>query len=245
MKTLTAEERIIFPLDLPTMEEAVDYVRLLKDHVGVFKVGLELFVACGPDVIRAIKMEAPECKVFLDMKFHDIPQTVKRAQRAASRLGVDFITVHCDEGRGLLDAAVQEAGKVAVLGVTVLTSLSKEDLLSMGIAPELADPADLVLHRAHLAHLAGLRGVVCSGLEARSVKERFGRDFLVVTPGIRPREGRVAGDDQKRVVTPYDAVTNGADYIVVGRPIRDARNPREAASAVAREIEMAAALSDA
>jgi len=240
MTNLSSKQRIIFPLDLPTGKEALKYVNLLKDHVGVFKIGLELFVSEGPSVVHAVKKAAPGLKIFLDMKFHDIPETVRRAAGAAAKLGVDFITVHCEEGMGLLRAAADEAGGMKVLGITVLTSLSKEDLKG-------TDPEELVLRRAEMAKLAGLSGVVCSGREVKRVKEAFGRDFIAVVPGIRfsadtVREKDIKAvkkDDQKRVVAPYEAIKDGADYIVVGRPIKDAKDPLKAAALVASEIERA------
>lgn len=229
---------IVFPLDLPSLTEALRFVRLLKGHVGVFKVGLELFVSEGPAVIEEIKKTAPEGKIFLDLKFHDIPATVKGAMKSAAALGVDFVTVHSDEGQALLEAVVEGAGeRTKVLGVTVLTSLAEEDLMDIGIDEKYKDPKTLVLHRARLARLAGCSGVVCSGREARAVREEFGGDFLIVTPGVR-RSVDAAGD-QKRVVTPYEAISGGADYIVVGRPIREAKDPVEAAQSIAAEIEAA------
>ena len=240
MNPLSPKDRIIFALDLPSLDEAVKYIDLLKGHVGVFKVGLELFCACGPAVVRAVNERTSGAGVFLDMKFHDIPATVRGAIRSASTLKARFITVHCDEGRGLLKAAVEE-GNVSgakILGVTVLTSLSREDLVDAGIdASRFREPGDLVLHRARLARLAGCAGVVCSGLEAGMIKKEFGPDFLAVTPGIRGA-GEDRGD-QKRTVTPYEAVYNGADYIVVGRPIRNALDPVKAADSIAGEIERA------
>ncbi len=231
---MTPKDRIIFALDVPNLPEAIKYLDLLKDSVGVFKVGLELFTACGPDVVKAVK-ERSGRSVFLDMKFHDIPATVKGAMRSASALGAEFVTVHCDEGKGLLKAVVEgNIGKTKVLGVTVLTSLSGEDLVEIGIDAKYRNPVDLVLHRARLAKMAGCAGVVCSGLEASAVKKEFGEGFLVITPGIRS-----SGDDkgdQKRAVTPYEAIMNGADYIVVGRPIRNAPDPKKAAAIIAEEI---------
>lgn len=235
MNPIAPKDRIIFPLDVPALKDAITLVDLLKDHIGVFKIGLELFVACGPVVVNAVKERAPGNGIFLDMKYHDIPETVKGAMRSASSLGVEFITVHCDEGRGLLKAVVEgNTAGTKVLGVTVLTSLSQEDLVEIGIDPRYKAPVDLVLHRARLARLAGCAGVVCSGLEAEAVKKEFGRDFIVVTPGIRSSGDPVG--DQKRVVTPYEAVRNGADYIVVGRPIRKAKDPVAAAQSIAQEI---------
>ncbi|TAN63298.1 orotidine-5'-phosphate decarboxylase [bacterium] len=238
MKLASAKNRIIFPLDFASLGEALKSVSLLKNHVGVFKIGLELFTACGPEAVKAVKEKAPGVPIFLDMKFHDIPATVKGAMKSAAGLGVEFITVHCDEGRGLLKAVAEAgAGKTKVLGVTVLTSLSGADLTEIGIDPKYKTPADLVLHRARLARLAGCAGVVCSGQEADAVREEFGRDFLIVTPGIRSATDDVG--DQKRIVTPYDAIYSGADYIVVGRPIRNAKDPLIAAEEIAKEIERA------
>lgn len=232
-------ERIIFPLDVPALKEAVKYINLLKDHVGVFKVGLELFVSEGPKVLRYITKET-HTKIFLDLKFHDIPETVSRAQRAANTLGANFITVHCAEGSSLLKAVVDSVeSKISVLAITVLTSLSREDIIDAGIKEELQDPLKLALHRAEMAKKSGCAGVVCSGREVKAVKERFGRDFLVVVPGVRPAWSEISNDDQSRITTPYKAITNGADYIVVGRPIRDAKDPKDAAKKVADEIDRA------
>ena len=225
-------DRIIFPLDVPTKDEALEYVKLLKDSVGVFKVGLELFVAEGPAIVKTIKAEAPDCKIFLDLKLHDIPETVRRAMKSAASLGADFVTVHCDN-RALLSAVKEAASDgCTVLGVTVLTSLTEENLKGQS-------PGEVVLERAELAKEAGLGGIVCSGQEVKGVKEKFGNDLIAVTPGIRLKDNTVKADDQKRVVTPYDAIRDGADFIVVGRPIRDAKDPVGAAAAIAEEIERA------
>lgn len=240
MPDLTPRQRIIFPLDVSTLEEVVSFTRLLKDHVGVYKIGLELFVSCGPVVVEAVKAEVPQSRIFLDLKFHDIPETVRRAFKSAAGLGAEFVSVHCDTG-GLVKAVAGEGGKTKVLGVTVLTSLAGEDFEDMAIDQRFKEPKELVMHRAGIAKLAGCAGVVCSALEAKDVKQKFGEDFLVVTPGIRPRAFGVSGDDQKRVSTPYEAVYNGADYIVVGRPIRDAQDPVGAASEIATEIKRAEA----
>jgi len=240
MKTLSAKDRIIFALDVSTLKEAEGLVRLLKDHVGMFKIGLQLFVGEGPKVIDAVLSQSSQAKVFLDMKFHDIPETVRGALKSANMHGVEFVTVHCDEGKGLLKTAVESTGgKTNILGVTVLTSLSKDDLVDIGIGPELRDPKKLVLHRARIAKAAGCYGIVCSGEEVRAVKEEFGDSLVVVTPGIRLAGDEIKNDDQKRIVTPYQAIYDGADYIVVGRPIRNAPDPARAADAIAKEIEQA------
>ncbi len=232
--TISAKDRIIFALDVPGVDEASGYVRLLRGRVNVFKVGLELFVSAGPAVIKAVRDAGAE-KIFLDMKFHDIPETVRGAMVAAKSLNADFVTVHC-EGKGLLKA-VNEAGGlgIKVLGVTVLTSLDKEDMADAGIDPRYQTTEALVLQRARVAKEAGCAGVVCSGLEAKAVRALVGADFLIVTPGIRSETDPVG--DQKRTTTAYEAILNGADYIVVGRPIRKALDPVKAAEAIAGEIE--------
>ncbi|MEW5767100.1 MAG: orotidine-5'-phosphate decarboxylase [bacterium] len=237
---LSAKGRIIFPLDVSTLEEAKYYIDLLKDYVGLFKVGLELFVSLGPQILREIKRDIDSSKIFLDLKFHDIPETVRGAYRAASIHGAKFVTIHCDEGKGLLEAVVKEKADrtTKILGVTLLTSLNVDSLKEMGFSPGLT-PKDIVMLRANIAKEAGCDGVVCSPLEAGAVKERFGPDFIVVTPGIRPSWASVKGDDQQRAAAPAEAIHNGADYIVVGRPIRSAPDPVEAAKKIAAEIEEA------
>lgn len=233
------KDRLIFALDFPNIKEAEPYIKLLKGHVGMFKIGLQLFLSEGPKVINAVLSQSGQAKVFLDMKFHDIPETVKGAIGSARLHGVEFVTVHCDEGKGLLRVAVESAGDVKILGVTVLTSISKNDLADIGMAPELRDPSKLVLHRAKIAKASGCYGIVCSGEEVKAVKAEFGDSLAVVTPGIRLAGEAIKNDDQKRIVTPYQAVYDGADYIVVGRPIRAAADPVKIADTIAREIEQA------
>ena len=231
--TISPKDRIIFALDVPDVAEAARFAGLLKDHVGMFKIGLELFVACGPEIVKAVR-ERGGRGIFLDLKFHDIPETVKGAMRSASTLGADLVTVHTSDGQAMMKAAVEAAGSAKVLGVTVLTSLSAEAFPEAGIDKGFT-PASLVLHRARVAKSAGCAGIVCSGQEARAARDALGPDFLIVTPGVRSADDAVG--DQKRVVTPFEAVKNGADYIVVGRPIRNAPNPVEAAKRIAAEIE--------
>lgn len=232
-----AKDYIVFPLDVPTAAEAMGFVRLLVDSVGLFKVGLELFIAEGPGIIRDIHAVAGR-KVFLDLKLHDIPATVKRSFLTASRHGPRFVTVHCDQGGGLLrEVAEDNPGGTRILAVSLLTSLGPEDLERLGHREAyVRDPSSLVLEKARIASEAGCHGLICSGWEAARVKQELGEAFVVMTPGIRPEWTLVAGDDQKRVVTPWKAVTAGADYLVVGRPIRDAEDPVAAAERVAEEI---------
>jgi orotidine-5'-phosphate decarboxylase len=229
-------ERIVFPLDFSSPEEAVDFAALLRGHVGLFKVGLELFVTAGPSLLARVGSEGGS-DIFLDLKFHDIPATVRSASRAAAKLGARFISVHAGGGAKMLEAAVEGAGEeTGVLAVTALTSLSREDLAETGVRRELTDPSALVLHRASLAKGAGCAGVVCSGQEVEAVRREFGEDFVTMVPGIRPAWGDVPHDDQARVVTPADAVRRGADYLVIGRPIRLASDPAAAAARIAEEI---------
>jgi len=234
------EDHIIFPLDVPSHDQAMSYVEALDGHVGLFKVGLELFIAQGPELLREIRNRT-SAGIFLDLKLHDIPATVKRAFLAASMHRPRFVTVHCDEGNGILkDVARENPGNTQILGITVLTSLNREKLRQSGYAEEYAeDVSELVLLRARMARAAGCQGVVCSGLEATRVREEIGPDMVIVTPGIRPAWTVVDQDDQKRIVTPADAVRNGSDYVVIGRPIRDAASPRDAARRVADEIASA------
>ena len=232
------KDYVIFPLDVPSGGTARQLVSKLHHHVGMFKIGLELFVHTGPDLVRWIT-EHTEAGIFLDLKLHDIPVTVERAMRGIADLCVDLATVHCGESSAMLESAVRgRSGKVNVLGVTVLTSVAAIDLRNAGYADQMTeDLSRLVLHKASMAKKAGCAGVICSGLEVESIKENLGRDFLAVTPGIRPDWAEDGRDDQKRVVTPAMAVSRGADYVVIGRPIRNAPNPSTAAERIAEEIE--------
>jgi orotidine-5'-phosphate decarboxylase len=234
------KDYIIFPLDLPTYDEAMSYVERLTDHVGLFKVGLELFISQGPDIIKSIQ-DTGTAGIFLDLKLHDIPATVKRAFLAASRHGPEFVTVHCDEGGEILrTVAKNNPGNTKILAITVLTSLDQKKLKQLGYAEKFVqDLPALVLLKARMAREAGCHGIVCSGLEVGAIKQELGSELIAVTPGIRPAWSLVDQDDQKRVVTPADAIKNGADYVVIGRPIRDAKDPANAARRVAKEIEEA------
>ena len=234
------KDYIIFPLDVASEDEARRYVEFLADHVGLFKVGLELFIRSGPDIVRFIN-SAGSAGVFLDLKLHDIPATVFRAMEGIADLGVHFATVHCGETPKMLETAVAGSrGQVRILGVTVLTSVAAKDIETAGYRSEFyPDLSALVLKRARMAQKAGCAGVVCSGLEAMAIKKQIGADFITVTPGIRPTWAAGEKDDQRRVTTPAQAVNNGSDYLVIGRPIRDAADTREAAERVADEIQAA------
>jgi orotidine-5'-phosphate decarboxylase len=231
---------LIFPLDVSSEPDARQLVHMLHDHVGMFKIGLELFIRSGPDLVRWVGAQA-RGGVFLDLKLHDIPVTVRRAMQAVADLPVALATVHCGENAAMLEAAVNGgAGKVGVLGVTVLTSVGASDLRAAGYADAMSrDVGRLVLHKAAMAKAAGCTGVVCSGWEVKAIKSSLGKDFMTVTPGIRPDWGDETQDDQKRVMTPAMAVLGGADYLVIGRPIRDAVDPAAAADRIAAEIDAA------
>jgi len=228
---------IVFPLDVPAYDVAMNYVERLRECVGLFKVGLELFISQGPGIIKSIR-DAGGGGIFLDLKLHDIPATMRRAFLAASAYGPEFVTVHCEEGAESLKSVVQDnPGGTKILAVTVLTSLKFENLAELGYAESFAeDPSALVMLRARIAKAAGCDGVVCSGHEVKTIKKEVGAELITVVPGIRPAWSLVSQDDQERIVTPEVAVKNGADYVVVGRPIRDARDPADAAKRVADEI---------
>lgn len=232
---------IIFPLDVSTADDARRWVDRLQGRVGMFKVGLELFLRSGPSIVTWI-VEHAGGEVFLDLKLHDIPNTVWHAARGIADLKVKLATVHCGESQAMLAAAVTGCAETTgVLGVTVLTSVSSGDLRDAGYRKDMADDVNrLVMRKASLAQAAGCAGVVCSGHEVAGIKSRFGQGFLAVTPGIRPA-WLVGRDDQQRVVTPAMAVADGADYLVIGRPIREAPDPLACAQRIADEIDEALA----
>ena len=221
-KTIPPEQRLIFALDVPSVAEAKGLVERLKEAVEFYKVGLELF-ATGEGFELVDWLIERDKQVFVDLKLYDVPETVHRAVRQLSRRPITFTTVHGNDS--ILEAACRDKGDLKILAVTVLTSLDRRDLSEMGYE---VDVEQLVLSRARRAQEIGCEGVVASGLEARPLRESLGERLLIVTPGIRPVENRPA-DDQKRVVNVEQAFRNGADYIVVGRPIRNAPDPYEAA----------------
>ena len=237
MNTMSPQNRLIFALDVPGKKEAKHYAKVLEGVVGCFKVGLELFISEGPDIVKMIQDQSA-ANIFLDLKLHDIPATVRGALRSAKKLGVRYITIHSTEGEEILETAQEVKGSgLEVLAVTVLTSTSASSLASLGIREDI-NAAALVLDRAIRAQNSGCAGVVCSGEEAKLVKSKCGGDFKIVVPGIRPEWAHVLGDDQNRIATPSQAIEDGADMIVVGRPIRDANDPREAAQKIIEEISV-------
>lgn len=235
-----SRERLIFALDVGGgQDEALSLVDLLWDHVGLFKVGKESFVRYGTEIVRQIQSRGG--RVFLDLKFHDIPNTVIKAAEAAFDLGVAMFNMHALGGgrmmRGTMDAVrglAEKTGKPQpiVLAVTVLTSHDDDDLKRLGFGTGVRET---VLNLARLAQDSGVSGVVASAEEAGAIRQACGPGFLIVTPGIRGAK-EVAGDDQKRIVTPLNAISGGADYLVVGRPIRQAVDPAGEADAIVGEI---------
>jgi orotidine-5'-phosphate decarboxylase len=230
--------RIIVALDYGNSGDALQLAAQLDPARCAVKVGKELFVSAGPEVVRTLV--ARRFNVFLDLKFHDIPNTVAQACAAATRLGVWMLNVHASGGDAMLRAArtaVEQAALEArvarprLIGVTVLTSLDDAALAKTGVAHAAADHA---LHLAQLARQCGLDGVVCSAAEAPALRRALGRDFLLVTPGIRPAGS--GSDDQARIVTPQAAIANGADYLVIGRPITRAPDPAAALADIHRSL---------
>jgi len=228
---LNASERLIVALDVPTAEDALRLVDRLAGRVGLFKVGSQLFTAAGPEVVRAIV--ARNQKVFLDLKYHDIPNTVGAAVKSAAGLGVSLLTLHGLGGRAMLEAAARaRAGGVRLLAVTVLTSHDEASLADIGLARPLSDS---VRRLARLARDAGIDGVVASPHEVGLIREACGKGFLIVIPGIRPA-GAQAGD-QARLATPAAALSAGADYLVVGRPVTEAPDPAAAVAAIVQDMK--------
>ncbi|MBI2083953.1 MAG: orotidine-5'-phosphate decarboxylase [Deltaproteobacteria bacterium] len=215
------EDRLIVALDLPTLEKAREMVRLLKPVVKIFKIGLRLFTASGPKVVEMVHAEGG--KVFLDLKFHDIPNTVAQACESAVALGVSMLNVHASGGAEMLTAAATAVkGRAKLIGVTVLTS------------QQVSTPDD-VLRLALLCRESGLDGVVCSPRETSQVREKLGKGFLILTPGIRPA-GYKGGDDQKRIDTPQNAIRAGSNFLVIGRPILQSADPIATVREILQEI---------
>lgn len=228
----TANSKLIVALDVETRKEAMQLVELLGDHVGMYKVGSQLFTACGPSIIQELTQKGKE--VFLDLKYHDIPNTVANAVSAAVTLqGIFMLTVHTQGGAQMLKAASQASHETSkklgvkrplIIGITVLTSDENADNIQK-----------LTIDRALLAKSSGLDGVVSSSQEASSIRQSLGDDFVIVTPGIRP--GGMEAGDQKRITTPYEAIKNGSNFLVVGRPIVKADDPLLATQLILKEMK--------
>ncbi|MCK4244143.1 MAG: orotidine-5'-phosphate decarboxylase [Candidatus Omnitrophica bacterium] len=221
--------KLIVALDFSHRKDALKIVEELRESVEVFKVGIQLFTSCGPKIIQEIKER--KANIFLDLKFFDIPNTVEKASEAATALDVDFFDLHLTGGREMIEAAITGSERRAmllgknrpkILGVTVLTSQSSA--------------ISEVVNSSTIAKENGLDGVIASGLEVAEIRKRVGKDFLILCPGIRPSWAKKQ-EDQKRIVSPKEAIENGASYIIVGRPITAAKNPREATKRILKEIE--------
>ena len=227
-----AKDRIIVPLDVPTPAAAQELVRKIGGAVGFFKIGNQLFTSAGPAIVGEVLDSG--AKVFLDLKYHDIPNTVERAVEAACKLGVQMLTIHLSGGRTMCQAAVAGRGTadVLILGVTVLTSLNDTGLREVGFRGSIQEE---VLLLVELAKEVGITGLVASPLELGVLRGRYGSLFTTVIPGIRPAWSEAG--DQKRVLTPKEAVDAGADYLVIGRPITASSNPRAAVDRIVNELE--------
>jgi len=231
--SVNLDPKIIVALDFPTDQEALALAAQLDPKQCRLKVGKEMFTRYGPALVEQLQVRGFE--IFLDLKFHDIPNTVAGACRSAAAMGVWMMNVHCLGGRKMMteaaNALAQSAQAPLLIGVTILTSMGEDDIGEVGIAGPIAQR---VLSLAQLAQDAGLDGIVCSPLEITSVREALGVDFALVTPGIRPATS--AADDQKRIMTPAQALTTGASYLVIGRPITQAKDPLQALADITAEI---------
>ena len=226
-----AADKIIVAVDVPTKREALDLVETLRDQISFFKIGLQLYTAEGPEIVRAVSSTGS--KVWLDLKLHDIPNTVARAVESANHLGVQMLTVHLSGGSEMIRAATaaRANNNILLLGVTVLTNSTEETLREIGIHSKVDDQ---VLRLAKLGVEAGIDGVVASSHEIKPLRREFGSQIKIVVPGIRPNWSKQG--DQKRTMTPSEALEAGADYLVIGRPIIAHPNPREAAETILDEI---------
>jgi orotidine-5'-phosphate decarboxylase len=232
-------ERLIVALDVDTLKQAKEFVQMLAGEIGLFKVGKQLFTHAGPQAVQLIQQLGGE--IFLDLKFHDIPNTVAKAAIEATRLGVRMFNVHASGSLEMMHTTVKEVERVCrrqklrrpiMLGVTVLTSLNQDDLQRVGVEHKVADQ---VVRLALLTKEAGMDGVVASPHEVGDIRKACGPSFVIVTPGVRPAQSK--NNDQQRVMTPSDAVRAGVDYIVVGRPILESADPVSAARAIVVDME--------
>jgi orotidine-5'-phosphate decarboxylase len=227
-----AADKIIVALDVATKEKALELVQEVRDQISFFKIGLQLYTAEGPEIVRAVL--ATGSKVWLDLKLYDIPNTVAGAVKSASHLGVHMLTIHLSGGSEMIRAATNaRANEIVILGVTVLTSSTEQTLREIGIADNVADQ---VLRLARLGTQAGIDGVVASPHEIKTLRSEFGDKIKIAVQGIRPRWAEPG--DQKRFMTPREALEAGADYIGIGRPITAHQNPREAVERISQELSL-------
>jgi len=228
--TIPVRDRLIVALDFPTQAKALALVSVLSGSVSTYKIGLQLYTTEGPEIVRAVA--ATGAKIFLDLKLHDIPNTVAKAVAAAGALGVQMLTVHLSGGRAMLEAAVEtRPPNLSLLGVTVLTSATPETLSETGVTSTIEEQ---VLRLADLGKKSGIDGLITSPREVRILRERLGNEMKLITPGVRP--SWATADDQKRFTTPNEALKSGADYLVVGRPITAHPDPRAAVERLLAEI---------
>ena len=229
--TISLRDRIIVALDVPTKAKALALVSSLSEAVSIYKIGLQLYTAEGPEIVRAVA--ATGAKVFLDLKLHDIPNTVAKAVEAAGELGVQMLTVHLSGGRQMLSAAVgAKPPNLLLLGVTVLTSANQETLRETGVNSGIEEQ---VLRLAELGQQTAIDGLITSSQEVQTLRDRLGDEIKLITPGVRPNWA--PANDQKRFTTPNEALKNGADYLVIGRPITGHPEPRSAFERLLSEIE--------
>jgi orotidine-5'-phosphate decarboxylase len=230
MRSIAPREKIIVALDVPTKAAALELVAQLGSEIPFFKIGLQLYTAEGPEIVRAVL--AAGAKVFLDLKLHDIPNTVAKAVESASQLGVQMLTIHLTGGAEMIGAALNaRKNDMSILGVTVLTSTTEGTLREVGVTDKIDNH---VLRLAKLGVTTGIDGVVASPHEIKMLRAEFGDQIKIVVPGIRPSWSEAG--DQKRVMTPREALQNGADYLVIGRPIIAHPNPREAIGKILEEL---------
>lgn len=226
-----ANSPIILALDSHEVERCGELIELTADYIGVFKLGLEFFSANGPNGVVILKKKFPEISIFLDLKLHDIPNTVGKASTSLEKLKVDYLTVHAQGGSEMIKAAALALPGTRVTAVTVLTSLDQNTLSSLGIEKPVGE---LALRWAELAVASGARAIVASPLEVKALRALLPREISLITPGIRPS---ALEDDQKRTMTPRDAIAAGADFLVIGRPITQAKDPRSVAKTVFESLE--------
>jgi orotidine-5'-phosphate decarboxylase len=227
---ISPRDRLIVALDFPSQAKALALVSVLSGAVSIYKIGLQLYTAAGPEIVRAVA--ATGARIFLDLKLHDIPNTVAKAVAATGELGVEMLTIHLSGGRGMLEAAVEaRPSGLSLLGVTVLTSSTSETLRETGVNSGIEEQ---VIRLADLGHASGVDGLITSPHEVRTLRERLGRQIKLITPGVRPNWA--AANDQKRFTTPNEALKNGADYLVIGRPITADPDPRQAVERLLGEI---------
>ena len=231
--SITTHSPIVVAMDFDTPEQCLAVASQLKPEQCRLKIGKELFTVAGPQLVERLMHQGFD--VFLDLKYHDIPNTVAKSVKAASNLGVWMVNVHASGGRRMLEAAKNAIEIVAnpplLIAVTVLTSMSKDDLMSIGLH---VTPEEQVMRLASLAKEVGLDGVVCSAMEAQILKRALGREFYLVTPGIRPADS--VSDDQRRIMTPEQAIQNGSDYLVIGRPITQSSSPSVACNTILQSL---------